>query len=159
MSITGTNGKTTTTRLIAHILREPGKRVGATTSDGIVVDGTMVEPGDWTGPGGARAILKRDDSTSRSSRPRAAGSCFAGVGYESNEASVITNVSSDHMDLQGIHTLPELAEVKGVIARITKPRAGSCSTPTTSTWLGSRESGGRFPAATVPSSTGKISLM
>src|SRR2546422_917634 len=61
VSITGTNGKTTTTRLIAHILRTAGNRVGATTSDGIVVGRRIVEPGDWTGPGGAGAILGRDD--------------------------------------------------------------------------------------------------
>ena len=121
VSITGTNGKTTTTRLIAHILRESGKRVGATTSDGIVVDGKMVEPGDWTGPGGAGAILNRDDLDIAVLETARGGILLRGVGYESNEASVVTNVSSDHMDLQGIHTLPELAEVKGVIARMTRP--------------------------------------
>jgi len=121
VSITGTNGKTTTTRLIAHILRESGKRVGATTSDGIVVNGVLVEPGDWTGPGGAGAILGRDDLDIAVLETARGGILLRGVGYESNEASIITNVSSDHMDLQGIHTLPELAEVKGVIARMTKP--------------------------------------
>ena len=121
VSITGTNGKTTTTRLIAHILRESGKRIGATTSDGIVVNGVLVEPGDWTGPGGAGAILGRDDLDIAVLETARGGILLRGVGYESNEASVITNVSSDHMDLQGIHTLPELAEVKGVIARMTKP--------------------------------------
>ena len=120
ISITGTNGKTTTTRLIAHILRESGKRVGATTSDGIVVNGKLVEPGDWTGPGGAGAILGRDDIDIAVLETARGGILLRGVGYESNEASIITNVSSDHMDLQGIHTLPELAEVKGVIARMTK---------------------------------------
>jgi cyanophycin synthetase len=121
VSITGTNGKTTTTRLITHILRATGKHVGATTSDGIVVDGKMVEPGDWTGPGGAGAILGRDDIDIAVLETARGGILLRGVGYESNEASVVTNVSSDHMDLQGIHTLPELAEVKGVIARMTKP--------------------------------------
>jgi cyanophycin synthetase len=120
VSISGTNGKTTTTRLIAHMLREAGKRVGATTSDGIVVGSSIVEPGDWTGPGGAHAILQRDDLDVAILETARGGILLRGVGYESNEASVITNVSSDHMDLQGIHTLPELVEVKSVIARITK---------------------------------------
>jgi cyanophycin synthetase len=120
VSISGTNGKTTTTRLIAHMLREAGKRVGATTSDGIVVGNSIVEPGDWTGPGGAHAILHRDDLDVAILETARGGILLRGVGYESNEASVITNVSSDHMDLQGIHTLPELVEVKSVIARITK---------------------------------------
>jgi cyanophycin synthetase len=121
ISISGTNGKTTTTRLIAHILREGGKRVGATTSDGIVVGTTMVEPGDWTGFGGGQTILERDDIDIAVLETARGGILLRGMGYESNEASVITNVSSDHMDLQGIHTLPELAEVKSVVARITKP--------------------------------------
>ncbi|MBI2780247.1 MAG: hypothetical protein HYX55_00435 [Chloroflexi bacterium] len=121
VSITGTNGKTTTTRLIAHILRQAGMRVGATTSDGIVVGAEMVEPGDWTGPGGAHAILGRDDLDVAVLETARGGILLRGMGYESNEASVITNVSSDHMDLQGIHTLPELAEVKATVARITKP--------------------------------------
>lgn len=121
VSISGTNGKTTTTRLIAHVLREAGKRVGATTSDGIVVGTSIVEPGDWTGPGGAHAILHRDDLDVAILETARGGILLRGIGYESNEASVITNVSSDHMDLQGIHTLPELVEVKSVIARLTKP--------------------------------------
>ena len=121
VSITGTNGKTTTTRLIAHILRKSGKRVGATTSDGIVVNGKLVEHGDWTGPGGAGAILARKNLDIAVLETARGGILLRGVGYESNEASVVTNVSSDHMDLQGVHTLPELAEVKGVIARMTKP--------------------------------------
>jgi cyanophycin synthetase len=121
VSITGTNGKTTTTRLIAHILRESGRRVGATTSDGIVVGNRIVEPGDWTGPGGAGAILGRKDVDIAVLETARGGMLLRGVGYESNEVSVVTNVSSDHMDLQGIHTLPELAEVKSIIARITKP--------------------------------------
>jgi cyanophycin synthetase len=121
VSISGTNGKTTTTRLIAHILREAGHRVGATTSDGITVGTTMVEPGDWTGFGGGHAILKRDDIDIAVLETARGGILLRGVGYESNDASVITNVSSDHMDMLGIHTLPELVEVKSVVARITKP--------------------------------------
>jgi cyanophycin synthetase len=121
VSITGTNGKTTTTRLIAHILRAAGRRVGTTTSDGIVVGNKIVEPGDWTGPGGAGAILGRTDIDVAVLETARGGMLLRGVGYESNEVSVVTNVSSDHMDLQGIHTLPELAEVKGIVARMTKP--------------------------------------
>jgi cyanophycin synthetase len=121
ISISGTNGKTTTTRLIGHILREAGKRVGSTTSDGIVVGESIVEPGDWTGPGGARDILRRSDVDIAVLETARGGILLRGLGYESNDASVITNVSSDHMDLQGIHTLPEVAEVKSVVARITKP--------------------------------------
>ncbi|HSL98108.1 MAG TPA: Mur ligase family protein [Candidatus Deferrimicrobiaceae bacterium] len=121
VSISGTNGKTTTTRLIAHVLATAGRRVGATTSDGIVVRGELVEAGDWTGPAGAGAILGRTDLDVAVLETARGGILLRGVGYESNDVGVITNVSSDHLDVQGIHTLPELAEVKGVICRITRP--------------------------------------
>jgi len=121
ISISGTNGKSTTTRLITRILRDAGRHVGTTTSDGVLVDETMVEPGDWTGPGGAKAILDRHDVDVAVLETARGGIVLRGVGYESNEASILTNVTSDHLDLQGIHTLPELAEVKATICRITKP--------------------------------------
>ena len=121
ISISGTNGKSTVTRMIAHVLARPGRRVGMTTSDGIVVDGRMVEPGDWTGPGGAAAILRRSDVDVAVLETARGGILLRGVGYETNEASVLTNVSPDHLDLQGIHTLAELAAAKATICRITKP--------------------------------------
>jgi len=121
VSISGTNGKSTVTRLISHILVEAGRKVGTTTSDGILVDERLVEPGDWTGPGGAATILGRADVEVAVLETARGGILLRGVGYESNEASIVTNISSDHLDLQGIHTLPELAEVKATICRITRP--------------------------------------
>jgi cyanophycin synthetase len=121
ISISGTNGKSTTTRLITRILMRAGRHVGTTTSDGILVDEALVEHGDWTGPGGAQAILQRDDIEVAVLETARGGIVLRGVGYESNEASILTNVTSDHLDLQGIHTLPELAEVKATICRMTRP--------------------------------------
>ena len=121
VSISGTNGKSTVSRLITHILVHAGHHVGTTTSDGVLVDERMVEPGDWTGPGGAQQILRRSDIDMAVLETARGGIVLRGMGYESNDASVLTNVSSDHLDLQGIHTLPELAEVKSTIARVTKP--------------------------------------
>ena len=121
ISISGTNGKSTTTRLLTRILIRAGRHVGTTTSDGVLVDERMVDPGDWTGPGGAQEILKRSDIDVAVLETARGGIVLRGMGYESNEASILTNVSSDHLDLQGIHTLPELAEVKATICRITKP--------------------------------------
>jgi cyanophycin synthetase len=121
ISISGTNGKTTVTRLITHILLLAGHHVGTTTSDGILVDERVIDAGDWTGPGGALQILGRRDIDVAVLETARGGMLLRGVGYESNDASVLTNVSSDHLDVQGIHTLPELAEVKAVIARMTKP--------------------------------------
>ncbi len=121
VSISGTNGKSTVTRLITHILVLAGRHVGTTTSDGVLVDERMIEPGDWTGPGGAHQILARSDVQVAVLETARGGIILRGMGYQSNDASVLTNVSSDHLDLQGIHTLPELAEVKATVCRITKP--------------------------------------
>lgn len=121
VSITGTNGKSTVTRLISHVLVWAGKRVGTTTSDGVLVNERLVDPGDWTGPGGAQQILGRSDLDVAVLETARGGLVLRGLGYESNEVSVVTNVSSDHLDLQGIHTLPELAEVKSTVARVTRP--------------------------------------
>src|SRR6187397_1794349 len=121
VSVSGTNGKSTVTRLMTHILVLAGRKVGTTTSDGVLVDERMIEPGDWTGPGGAHQVLARRDVEVAVLETARGGIVLRGVGYESNDASVLTNVSSDHLDLQGIHTLPELAEVKATVCRITKP--------------------------------------
>jgi cyanophycin synthetase len=121
VSISGTNGKSTVTRMISHILLLAGRHVGTTTSDGVLVDERMIDPGDWTGPGGAHQILGRQDIDVAVLETARGGIVLRGMGYESNDASVLTNVSSDHLDLQGIHTLPELAEVKATVCRITRP--------------------------------------
>ncbi len=125
VSISGTNGKSTTTRLISHILVLTGRHTGTTTSDGVLVDERMVDPGDWPGLGGAGQILARSDGEVAVLETARGGIVLKGVGYESNDASVLTNVSADHLDLQGIHTLPELAEVKSTICRITRPEGWS----------------------------------
>src|SRR6188472_2871654 len=120
VAVTGTNGKSTTTRLIAHIFAAAGRRVGMTNSDGIFVDGKLVEAGDWTGFGGASRILaeaRLDIAVLETAR---GGILLRGIGYTSNDVAVVTNVSADHLGLQGIDTLDELAEVKGTVVRITK---------------------------------------
>jgi cyanophycin synthetase len=121
VSITGTNGKSTVTRLVTHILVCAGRKVGTTTSDGVLVNERLVDAGDWTGPAGAWQILGRSDLDLAVLETARGGLVLRGMGYESNEVGVVTNVSSDHLDLQGIHTLPELAEVKSTVVRVTKP--------------------------------------
>ncbi len=125
VSISGTNGKSTTTRMITHILVTAGRRVGTTTSDGVLMDEVLVEEGDLTGPMGAQRVLRDSAIDIAVLETARGGIVLRGVGYESNDASVLTNVSADHLDLHGLHTLPELADVKAVIARITK-RDGVC---------------------------------
>jgi cyanophycin synthetase len=120
VAVTGTNGKSTTTRLIAHVASEAGRRVGMTNSDGIYVRGEQVEAGDWTGFGGAGRILAEPDLDLAVLETARGGILLRGIGYEHNDVSVVTNVSADHLGLQGIDTLDELAEVKGAVVRITR---------------------------------------
>jgi cyanophycin synthetase len=123
--VTGTNGKTTTTRLIAHLLRTAGLRTGWTSSSGIYIEGELIEDGDYSGPSGARRVL--EDSTLEAAVLETArgGILLRGLGYEHNDVSVFTNISEDHLDLQGVRTLSTLAEVKAVVCRVTKPE-GVC---------------------------------
>ena len=120
VAITGTNGKSTTTRLIAHLLASAGKRVGMTNSDGIYVDGTLVEAGDWTGFGGAARVLAEPGLDVAVLETARGGILLRGIGYERNDVSVVTNVSADHLGLNGVDTLEELAETKGSVVRITR---------------------------------------
>ena len=120
VAVTGTNGKSTTTRLIAHVMERAGRTVGMTNSDGIFVAGKLVEAGDWTGFGGAARILAEPGVDIAVLETARGGILLRGIGYAANDVSVVTNVSADHLGLQGIDTLDELAEVKGTIVRITK---------------------------------------
>ncbi len=121
ISISGTNGKSTTTRMVSHIARLSGQHVGTTTTDGVYVDEVLTEAGDFTGPQGARAVLSQPGVDLAVLETARGGILLRGLGYESNDVSILTNVSADHLDLQGLHTLPELAEVKSVICRVTRP--------------------------------------
>jgi cyanophycin synthetase len=120
VAITGTNGKSTTTRLIAHIAGRAGRTVGMTNSDGIYVGGELVEAGDWTGFGGASRVLAEPGVDLAVLETARGGILLRGIGYAANDVSVVTNVSADHLGLQGIDTVDELADVKAAIVRITK---------------------------------------
>jgi cyanophycin synthetase len=120
VAVTGTNGKSTTTRLIAHVAQEAGRHVGMTNSDGIYVQGRLVEAGDWTGFGGAGRILAEPGLDLAVLETARGGILLRGIGYAANDVAVVTNVSADHLGLQGIDTLDELAETKAAIVRITR---------------------------------------
>jgi cyanophycin synthetase len=121
VGITGTNGKTTTTRLTAHILRSTGKRVGWCSSSGVYIDGEQVLTGDYTGPSGALRVLREPDLQVGVLETARGGILLRGVAYESDDVGVFTNLSADHLDLQGIHTLEGLLRVKSTVVRVTKP--------------------------------------
>jgi cyanophycin synthetase len=120
VAVTGTNGKTTTSRMIAHIAREAGHLVGWSNTDGIYVDGEMVEAGDYSGPSGAGRVLAHRQVDFAVTETARGGILLKGIGVVSNDVSVVTNVTADHLGLQGIDTVDQLAEVKSVVARITK---------------------------------------
>ena len=120
VAITGTNGKSTTTRLIAHIASQAGLVTGMTNSDGIYVRGELVEAGDWTGFGGAGRILSEPGMELAVLETARGGILLRGLGYDHNDVAVVTNVSPDHLGLQGIDTLEELAETKATLVRVTR---------------------------------------
>jgi cyanophycin synthetase len=120
IAITGTNGKTTTTRLIAHIVKNNGHRVGFTTSDGIYVQNNMMLKGDTTGPVSSEFILKDPTVDFAILETARGGILRAGLGFGSCDIGVITNIQEDHLGLADIHTLEDLARVKSVVINSVK---------------------------------------
>ncbi len=115
VAITGTNGKTTTTRLIAHIAKQEGYKVGYTTSDGVYIQNRLLMKGDCTGPVSAEFVL-RDPTVNFAVLECARGGLLrAGLGFQKCDIGIVTNVSEDHLGLNGIHTVEQLATAKGVI--------------------------------------------
>ncbi len=122
-AITGTNGKTTTSRMLAHILKMTGFTVGMTSTDGVYIDGKLTVSGDMTGPTSAQMIL-RDPSVDAAVMETARGGMLrSGLGYRRCNVACCLNVSSDHLGLRGIDTLEQLAEVKRVPIEIAKDAA------------------------------------
>jgi cyanophycin synthetase len=121
ITITGTNGKTTTARLCAHIAKMAGKTVGLTTSDGIYIRNQRVQKGDTTGPNSAQVVL-RDPAIDFAVLETARGGIVrAGVGYDWSDAAIVTNIAADHLGLRDVHTLEDLARVKAVTLERVKP--------------------------------------
>jgi cyanophycin synthetase len=121
IGVTGTNGKTTTTRLCAHVLRSTGRRVGWTTTAGVFIDGECVLAGDYTGPQGAHRVLGEPGLDAAILETARGGILLRGLAYESNDVGVFLNVSPDHLGLLGIHSVDGLAQVKATVVRVTKP--------------------------------------
>ncbi|WP_238165796.1 Mur ligase family protein [Kribbella caucasensis] len=122
VAVTGTNGKTTTSRMIAHIGRAAGLHVGWSSTDGVYFDGELVKYGDFSGPSGAGQVLSQPGIQLAVTETARGGILRRGVGVAYNDVSVVTNVTADHLGLAGIDTIDQLAEVKEVITQITRPR-------------------------------------
>jgi cyanophycin synthetase len=120
IAVTGTNGKTTTTRLLAHIVKNNGYKVGFTTSDGIYIQNHMMEKGDTTGPISAEYVL-RDPTVEFAVLETARGGILrSGLGFSRCDIGIITNIQEDHLGLNDIHTLDDLARVKSTVVKSIK---------------------------------------
>jgi cyanophycin synthetase len=121
VAITGTNGKTTTARMLAHILKMAGKKVGLTTTDGLYVDGQRLLHGDLTGPWSAQMVLREPTVDFAVLETARGGILRAGLGFDACDIGVITNVSEDHLGLRGVETLDDLAHIKSVVIEVVRP--------------------------------------
>jgi cyanophycin synthetase len=145
VAVTGTNGKTTTTRMLAHIMHTAGKTVGMTTTDGLYLAGTQVAVGDLAGAAPARTVL-RNPAIDYAVLETARGSIlFEGLGFDCCDVAVVTNVAADHLGTAGIETLEDLARIKAVVPRAVVPDGATVLNADDSlTAAMGRESGGEI---------------
>ncbi len=115
VSITGTNGKTTTTRLLAHVARYAGHHVGLTTTEGVYVGSEQIMKGDCTGPASAQAVLRDPTVTFAALETARGGLLRFGLGYDWANVGVVTNIAADHLGLRDIETLEDLARLKALV--------------------------------------------
>jgi cyanophycin synthetase len=122
-AITGTNGKTTTSRMLSHVLKMAGHTVGTTSTDGVYIDGRLTVSGDMTGPTAAQMVL-RDPSVDAAVLETARGGLLrSGLGYRSSNVSACLNVAADHLGMKGVETIEDLAEVKRVVVEVAEDAA------------------------------------
>ena len=119
-AVTGTNGKTTTARMLAHIQKMNGYTVGLATTDGVYIDGERTVAGDMTGPKSAQMVL-HDPAVDLAVLETARGGLLrAGMGYRTCDVGAVVNVSADHLGLKGVDTLEHLAEVKRIVVEVAR---------------------------------------
>jgi cyanophycin synthetase len=119
-AVTGTNGKTTTARMLAHITKMAGYTPGLTTTDGVYIDGQRTVEGDMTGPVSARMVLSDPHIDIAVLETARGGLLRAGMGVRTLNVGAVLNVQSDHLGLKGIDTLEQLAEVKRIVVEVAK---------------------------------------
>jgi cyanophycin synthetase len=120
IAVTGTNGKTTVARMVAHIQKMRGKKVGLTTTDGIYIDGNLLLEGDMTGPWSARLVLREPTIDFACLEVARGGILREGLGFDKCNVGIITNIAADHLGLRGIHTVEDMADVKGLIFEVVR---------------------------------------
>ncbi len=119
-AITGTNGKTTTARMLAHIQKMNGHTVGLATTDGVYIDGERTVAGDMTGPQSAQMVLRDPDVDLAVLETARGGLLRAGMGYRNCNVGAVLNISSDHLGIKGVDTLEQLAEVKRIVVEVAR---------------------------------------
>lgn len=119
--VTGSNGKTTTTRLLAAMWRAAGRVPGASCTDGVVIDGESVLGGDYSGPAGARAVLRHPAVEAAILETARGGILRRGLAVTRADAAIITNIAADHFGQYGIESLEDLARAKAVVASVLEP--------------------------------------
>lgn len=122
IAITGTNGKTTTTRLLAHILKNSGRTVGFTTTDGTYIGNQKIVAGDNTGPVSAQLVLKDPTVDVAVLETARGGIIRSGLGFDHCDIGIVTNIAADHLGLKDVNTLEDLARVKSVVPRAVSKR-------------------------------------
>jgi cyanophycin synthetase len=123
VAVTGTNGKTTTSRMISHVFKGMGRKVGMTSTDGIVIDERLVIRSDASGPKSARMVLQNPRVDFAVFEVARGGILREGLGYQRNDVAVVLNIQPDHLGLRGVDTLEQLADVKAVLVEAV-PRNG-----------------------------------
>ena len=121
LALTGTNGKTTTTRLLAHIFKQTGRTVGYTTTDGIYIGGYLVEKGDTTGPQSAQTILQDPTVEVAVLETARGGILRSGLGFSECDLGIVLNVAADHLGIGDIDTVEQLAHLKSVVVETVQP--------------------------------------
>lgn len=121
IAVTGTNGKTTTTRLTAHIAKSAGKKVGYTTSDGVYIQNQLMMKGDCTGPVSSTFVLKDPTVDFAVLECARGGILKAGLAFQNCDVGIVTNVAADHIGLGGIYTVEQMAKVKAVVPETVFP--------------------------------------
>jgi cyanophycin synthetase len=124
VAVTGSNGKTTTVRMISHVFSRMGRQVGMTTTDGIYIDERLVKKADASGPKSAQMVLQNPRIDFAVFEVARGGILREGLGYGRNDVAVVTNVTGDHLGMKEIETLEQLAAVKRVVVEAV-PRNGS----------------------------------
>lgn len=122
-ALTGTNGKTTTARMLSHVLKMAGKVVGQTSTDAVMIDGNVSIKGDMTGPVSAGMVLRDPDVDAAVIETARGGIVRAGLGYRYCDVGAVLNVSSDHLGLGGVDTLDDLARVKRLVVEVARDTA------------------------------------